>query len=174
MKSYVWVTFAFMGLVYYEASGGAEFEPEPMITTAQSAPIEPAPDVVARADTTNALLAVSAASVVPQVSAPAGVVTPQAVTAPAPAPAPTFEPDMIPTPMVVPVIEEAADIRRVASSRVNMRMGPSTNFEVITTLAGGTEIEVLSVDDTGWANVSTVELGIEGWIAERLLTPPES
>jgi len=54
-----------------------------------------------------------------------------------------------------------------------MRMGPSTDFEVITTLDGGTKLEVLSVDADGWANVST-ERGIEGWMAERLLTEPET
>jgi len=28
MKSYVWLTFAFMGWGYYEMSGGADFAPE--------------------------------------------------------------------------------------------------------------------------------------------------
>ena len=75
--------------------------------------------------------------------------------------------------IVAPVVEPKLDIRAVAGSRVNMRMGPSTDFEVITTLDGGTKLEVLSVDADGWANVST-ERGIEGWMAERLLTEPET
>ena len=44
------------------------------------------------------------------------------------------------------------------------------NYDVITTLNGGTEIEVLSVSENGWANIITVDRGIEGWMAERLLT----
>lgn len=75
--------------------------------------------------------------------------------------------------VAAPVVEPKLDIREVAGSRVNMRMGPGTGFEVITTLDGGTKLEVLSVDAEGWANVST-ERGIEGWMAERLLTDPET
>jgi hypothetical protein len=49
MKRYVWLTFALMGLVYYEMSGGADFVP----IERQVASVElEAAEVVARADTT--------------------------------------------------------------------------------------------------------------------------
>lgn len=63
----------------------------------------------------------------------------------------------------------SADLRVVAGSRVNMRAGPGTDFDVLETLDQGTRTEVLEVDASGWARIRVVESGLEGWIAERLL-----
>jgi uncharacterized protein YgiM (DUF1202 family) len=165
MKSYVWLIFALMGWVYYEMSGGADFVP----AERQVAVVElEAPEIVTRADTTT-LLSVSSSNTVaqPEVSdeeilrAVAQAVALDAV-----------EPDVIA--VVEAVVEPELDIREVAGSRVNLRMGPGTGFDVITTLDGGTKIEVLTVDEDGWANVSTVDRGMEGWMAERLLSDPET
>jgi uncharacterized protein YgiM (DUF1202 family) len=165
MKSYVWLIFALMGWVYYEMSGGADFVP----TERQVAVVElEAPEIVTRADTTS-LMSVSSSNTVaqPEVSdeeilrAVAQAVALDAV-----------EPDVIA--VVEAVVEPKLDIREVAGSRVNLRMGPGTGFDVITTLDGGTKIEVLTVDEDGWANVSTVDRGMEGWMAERLLSDPET
>ena len=165
MKSYVWLIFALMGWVYYEMSGGADFVP----AERQVAVVElEAPEIVTRADTTS-LMSVSSSNTVaqPEVSdeeilrAVAQAVALDAV-----------EPDVIA--VVEAVVEPKLDIREVAGSRVNLRMGPGTGFDVITTLDGGTKIEVLTVDEDGWANVSTVDRGIEGWMAERLLSDPET
>ncbi len=159
MKSYVWISFVFMGWGYYEMSGGADFVPverEIAVVDVQ------APEIVARADTTT-LLSVSTSNVAQQVPvaditlAVAEVVTPETV-------------EIAPIEVVIEVVEPKLDIREVAGSRVNMRMGPGTGFDVITTLDGGTKLEVLEVDADGWANVATVDRGIEGWMAERLLT----
>jgi uncharacterized protein YgiM (DUF1202 family) len=165
MKSYVWLIFALMGWVYYEMSGGADFVP----AERQVAVVElEAPEIVTRADTTS-LMSVSSSNTVaqPEVSdeeilrAVAQAVALDAV-----------EPDVIA--VVEAVVEPKLDIREVAGSRVNLRMGPGTGFDVITTLDGGTKIEVLTVDEDGWANVSTVDRGMEGWMAERLLSDPET
>jgi uncharacterized protein YgiM (DUF1202 family) len=165
MKSYVWLIFALMGWVYYEMSGGADFVP----AERQVAVVElEAPEIVTRADTTT-LMSVSSSNTVaqPEVSdeeilrAVAQAVALDAV-----------EPDVIA--VVEAVVKPELDIREVAGSRVNLRMGPGTGFDVITTLDGGTKIEVLTVDEDGWANVSTVDRGIEGWMAERLLSDPET
>jgi len=168
MKSYVWITFAFMGWGYYELSGGSNFVPEERPVLIAEADIEQLPEVVTRNETTT-LLAVSTSNLTPE---PAVAARPaEAVIAPASAP--VVEPQADETdvvPVVAPALVPELDIREVAGSRVNMRMGPGTNFDVITTLDGGTALEVLSVNDDGWANVLTVDLGIEGWMAERLLT----
>jgi uncharacterized protein YgiM (DUF1202 family) len=165
MKSYVWLIFALMGWVYYEMSGGADFVP----AERQVAVVElEAPEIVTRADTTS-LMSVSSSNTVaqPEVSdeeilrAVAQAVALDAV-----------EPDVIA--VVEAVVEPKLDIREVAGSRVNLRMGPGTGFDVITTLDGGTKIEVLTVDEDGWANVSTVDRGMEGWMAKRLLSDPET
>eukprot|EP01013_Petalomonas_cantuscygni_P018093 TRINITY_DN35432_c0_g1_i1.p2 TRINITY_DN35432_c0_g1~~TRINITY_DN35432_c0_g1_i1.p2 ORF type:complete len:214 (-),score=54.96 TRINITY_DN35432_c0_g1_i1:937-1578(-) len=63
----------------------------------------------------------------------------------------------------------AVSLRQVAGSRVNMRSGPSTSFGVVTTLDGGTEVEVFEVEG-GWARLRSIATGDEGWMAERLLT----
>ncbi len=167
MKTYVWLTFAFMGWGYYEMSGGDEFVPvqEPVIAEAE---IEPSEDLVTRASTPT-LLSVSTSNVsTSQPEAEASII-------PAVAQATPVEDTVVETIVEVAAPIEAAplDIRQVAGSRVNMRMGPSTDFDVITTLNAGAEMEVLEVNADGWARVSTVDRGIEGWMAERLLTAPQ-
>jgi uncharacterized protein YgiM (DUF1202 family) len=167
MKSYVWLTFAFLGWGYYEMSGGADFEPEQRQVAIAEVEAE-TPEVVTRANTTT-LLSVSTSN------ASQPVVDDREVTqavAEAEALGVMDAPEVVE--VVAPVVEPKPDLREVAGSRVNMRMGPSTDFEVITTLNGGTKLEVLEVTEDGWANVTTVERGIEGWMAERLLTDSET
>lgn len=69
----------------------------------------------------------------------------------------------------VSLATSSGDIRRVAGSRVNMRSGPGTNYGVVTTLSGGTDVEVFEVNAQGWARLRDVATGQEGWMAERLL-----
>lgn len=173
MKSYVWLTFGFLGWAYYEVSGGADFVPEQREIVVAEVEAE-APEVVTRADTTT-LLSVSTSNVtlpddtelaqaVSQAVALDAVEQPDPVEVAAPAAEPVAD----------PIVEPELDLREVAGSQVNMRMGPGTNFDVITTLDGGTQLEVLDVTEDGWANVSTVDRGIEGWMAERLLTESQT
>jgi uncharacterized protein YgiM (DUF1202 family) len=165
MKRYVWLTFALMGWVYYEMSGGADFVP----IERQVAAVElEAPEIVARADTTT-LMSVSSSNTVAEPESSDEAVLRAVALAVA---LDTVEPNV--TAVVETVVELELDIRDVSGSRVNLRMGPGTGFKVITTLDGGTKIEVLDVDGDGWANVSTVDRGIEGWMAERLLSDPET
>lgn len=160
MKSYVWLSFAFMGWAYYEMSGGSDFVPaRPVPQALAEAGVEPDKAVaVTRADTTT-LLSVSSSHVYPEPAIVESIVE-----------RPVAKPEIAPR----PVAESAVDLRAVAGSRVNMRMGPGTSFEVITTLTGGTELEVIDITADGWANVRTTERGIEGWMAERLLTDPQA
>lgn len=162
MKSYVWLTFGFMGWAYYEMSGGAEFEPEERIAAVEQTVQE---DIVARASTpTLQSLSTSNITLTPETPA---VVEVAAVVLPA-----LVTPEVVE--IAAPVAEPVLDIRAVKGNRVNMRMGPSTDYDVITTLDGGTKLEILEVNSDGWANVSTVDRGIEGWMAERLLTDPQT
>ncbi|AGI70510.1 hypothetical protein OA238_c02410 [Octadecabacter arcticus 238] len=165
MKRYVWLTLALMGWIYYEMSDGSDFAPNEHQVAAVELEV---PEIVARADTAT-LMSVSSSNTVaqPEVS-DADVLRAVALVVALD----TVEPDVIA--VVETVVEPELDIRAVAGSRVNLHMGPGTGFEVITTLDGGTKIEVLDVDADGWANVSTVDRGIEGWMAERLLSDPET
>jgi len=170
MKTYVWLTFAFMGWGYYEMSGGDTFVPEqaPVLAAAETAPAENFNDVAVTRASTPTLLAISTSNV--STSLPAAEA--EVIQAAAIVPLDTADEASI-VEIVAPIVEAPLDIRQVAGSRVNMRMGPSTSFDVITTLNGGADLEVLEVNTEGWARVSTVDRGIEGWMAERLLTEPQ-
>ncbi|MGM9532775.1 SH3 domain-containing protein [Intestinibacter sp.] len=53
----------------------------------------------------------------------------------------------------IDVVEnEATTIKKVSASSLNMRKGPSTSYQVITTLSKGQAVEVISVDN-GWAKI---------------------
>lgn len=164
VKTYVWVSFAFMGWAYYELSGGSDFVPQqPVVAEVEEAQ---SPEIVARADSDITLISVSTSNVAPAPVESAPVAEPVvAATSDI-----VEEPQVELASLVAP--EPQIDLRAVGSSRVNMRMGPSTDFDVITTLNSGTELEVIDVTADGWANVRTVDRGIEGWMAERLLTDP--
>jgi len=175
MKSYVWLTFAFMGWGYYEMSGGSDFVPEERAVAQAQAE---APEIVTRAETPT-LLSVSASNATPQPSdddvtvalLEAVALDTSELAAQAVEPA---TPQAEVTQIATPATPIEIDLRAVAGSRVNMRSGPGTTFDVITTLDSGTQLEVLSVNAEGWANVSTVDRGVQGWMAERLLTEPET
>lgn len=174
MKTYVWLTFAFMGWGYYEMSGGSDFVPE--VREVAQAETQ-APEIVTRGPTTT-LLTVSTSNLEPRpsdaditqalldaVALDTTEVVPQAADP---------EPEVVHIVAPVPTPEIRLDIREVAGSRVNMRQGPSTGFDVVATFNGGTKLEVLEINLDGWANVTTIDGGFEGWMAERLLTDPET
>lgn len=170
MKTYVWVTFAFMGWAFYEASGGGDFaaqQPSEQIT--EVAPEPPTgPDI----PVTEVIIRTPPAATT-TLKPPEQAATPEAVElveAPITSPA---RPDPATNDGVPPVVDVVFDIREVAGRRVNMRTGPGTDFGVVLTLDQGTPLEVLEVSETGWARIATLDRGIEGWMAERLLTEPD-
>jgi hypothetical protein len=62
------------------------------------------------------------------------------------------------------------DIRTVSGNRVNVRGGPSTEFDVVTRLVRGEEVEILQDDGNGWVRMRPVNGGTGGWMADFLLT----
>lgn len=64
----------------------------------------------------------------------------------------------------------APDIREIKGTRVNMRHGPGTNFQVIASLTLGHEVEVLSESGTGWLRLRTRPEGTMGWISASLVS----
>ncbi|MEM1351340.1 MAG: SH3 domain-containing protein [Pseudomonadota bacterium] len=67
-------------------------------------------------------------------------------------------------------LDSGPDIRSVSGTLVNMRSGPSTDFEVIDQLVQGTEVEIMSDNGAGWVELRPLNGGSSGWIAEFLLT----
>ena len=173
------VTFLMLGWAFYELSGGADFVPEtremaqaettteePLVTRSAStaslislsmpARIEPQPEPAVEAEVVAAITeAVADASdelIVQEASVPADASELE-----------TVAPET--------AVEEApTDLRLVDASRVNMRQGPGTAFNVIAAFDRGTQMEVLQVDPSGWAEVRVLDTGETGWMAERLLT----
>lgn len=186
MKSYVWVTFGLLGLIYYEMSGGADFVPgdrgvkvfarvDPVIVREMSGGAE-----VTR------LALVDAASLGPdpaefpdrtQIELETAVLTAIRSQEPSTEPAASREEARVAVTLAVAEAvadrpgQDAAprDLRTVNGSRVNLRDGPGTGFGVLGTLARGTEVEVLEDPGAGWVRLQVVPEGQIGWIADFLL-----
>lgn len=67
--------------------------------------------------------------------------------------------------MVLPV-----DLREITGTRVNMRDGPGTTFQVVTRLTIGREVEVLGDSGTGWLRLRTLPDRQTGWVAASLVS----
>lgn len=154
MGKFIVGTFLLLGFGFYELSGGNEFVPETkpaVVAKVTTTTLEPA---VTRADT---------ASLVTLASVETTVSEPVVETIEAPIVVATA------TPVVEEVIAPSQDLRTVAGSRVNMRAGPGTSYNVLDSLIAGTWTEVLEVDADGWARIRNMDTGQEGWMAERFL-----
>ncbi len=75
---------------------------------------------------------------------------------------------VIPSTAAEPVPQE--DIREIRASRANIRLGPGTNFPVLTQLLAGTSVRILDEDPSGWALLEIPDSGDVGWIAASLLS----
>ena len=194
MKSYVWLSFIFMGWGYYEISGGGEFTPAGPATPIFAEATQVSPEIVTRAASPT-LIALSTSNTTQPVegatpeaaslenvrftdtNAQNGTETDQSAKfTDAETPETGVETQDIATdaPDASNQPDAIVDIRQVSGSRVNMRAGPSTDHQVITTLDGGTDLEVLETNAEGWARVMTVNDQYEGWMAERLLSPAQN
>ena len=61
--------------------------------------------------------------------------------------------------------------RTVKGSRVNVRSGPGTDHSIVSSLTGGTEVEVLNDPGTGWVEMRHTDSETVGWMSASLLTP---
>ena len=65
--------------------------------------------------------------------------------------------------------ETQAIIRTIAGNRVNVRGGPGTNYDVVSRMVKGQEVEILSDPGQGWVKMRPVDGGSVGWLADFLL-----
>ena len=176
MGKFIVFTFLMLGWTFYELSGGADFEPERRIVAEVQDTAEPTPSDAGVEVTRTATTQLVSLTLPVTQEVPAATVTPASVTEPTDVEVATEETVAAVVEEIVeaapePVVEEApVDLRAVAGSWVNMRSGPGTNFDVLDTLPGGTEAEVMEVNADGWARIRILSSGQEGWMAERLLT----
>ncbi|MGB1234331.1 MAG: SH3 domain-containing protein [Planktomarina sp.] len=190
MYKFMFCSFAFLGWVFWEMSGGSEFE-APVAQTAAAGELTTYDVAQAGTVTRSRLTANDDTAAVPTPQ-PASLVVEEPTNEPTD-PAMTNEQtaslssgvDALTeayTPITTSVIsvEPAAnvptteisnpDIRQVSANRVNMRNGPSTSFDVLDQLGRGDRVEVLTSNDDGWVRLRVEATGQVGWMAERLLT----
>ncbi|MEM1234212.1 MAG: SH3 domain-containing protein [Pseudomonadota bacterium] len=175
------VTFLLLGWGFFELSGGTDFvppepEPKPLNALLQDVADQEDASVVARAET--------APDGVVIVGQPRARAQGAAETTTETATLASFRQTGAGSSLASilgdaaesaePAIEEVAvavDLRAVTGSRVNMRNGPGTNFQVITQLVRGDEAEILQSPGDGWVKIRAIGSGRVGWMAERLLEP---
>ena len=58
----------------------------------------------------------------------------------------------------------------VTGSRVNVRGGPSTNYEVLSKVVYGEAAEIISDPDADWVKIRIEGDGVEGFIMKRFMT----
>lgn len=198
MKTFIFLTFGFLGFALYEMSGGADFRPaservaaaapEPMAVAAQvaNAPVPRAPPpapartaTVTRIDATpDVPPAATGLASVKEVTADAEPSAPPKVTY---TEAKVFESNEAPRIILPSLIATnrslssvsiltGGDIRIVSAIRVNVRDGPSTNYGVVAKLAQGDEVEILEDNGDGWVLVQALDGYERGWMADFLLT----
>lgn len=182
MRSFILLSFLFLGLGFYELSGGSDFEPETRPSAAtdvvETTPLNTQdivsrddPDTVAGLDSLPAALTqplIVAAPASDPVTEAAEQAVAEAIAAALAAPAPA-----------APVVEQATlvslaspigDQRYVDATSLNVRAGPSTSDRVVTRLDQNAPVIVLSELADGWALVRIGDAGTEGWVAARFLT----
>lgn len=65
---------------------------------------------------------------------------------------------------------DALPVMFVSSNAVNVRQGPSTDYEVVGRLTRAEAVTVVSPEQDGWVRIAIEGDGLEGFIAARLLT----
>jgi len=184
MKTFILLSFGFLGFAFYELSGGADFEPasarmaslkSSTAKTTSETSQGTATNAVAQAgnssnvtrvalDLTNVSNAAAHATVVP------AVVTSQAKIIDSAQTEQIILPSLIATTQSSTTPDTIGDIRTVSGNRVNVRGGPSTSHGVVNKLTRGASVEILEDNGDGWVLMQPVDGGESGWIADFLLT----
>lgn len=176
MLRYILVTFFFLGWAFYEASGGSEFTEQLQTKRALAEAERQAAETQAAEIDKTAEPVVTDAMVTRAAFDPTEMPEPAAQTV-----APTITPEPASVQPTPPEATEAAvtqeeapqDIRSVKGTRVNMRNGPSTTYNVIMRLTRGTRVRILQEPGNGWVKLKVEDTGRIGWMASRLLTPAQ-
>ena len=90
---------------------------------------------------------------------------PDSVAPPATPDVPEPEPEMVTAPVVPPI-----DIRTITGTRVNMRNGPGTNYDVLARLTLGQEVQVLGDSGSGWMRLRSLKDRTAGWVSASLVS----
>ncbi|MEM9349690.1 MAG: SH3 domain-containing protein [Pseudomonadota bacterium] len=173
MARFMVVTFLLLGWGFFELSGGTDFEPPELEAKPLNALLEEVADeersLVARAKAAPATTVILGEPEAPAAAEPItlasfGDTQSSLVTLLSDAAV-----SRQPTPEEVVVAP--VDLRSVSGSRVNMRNGPGTQYQVLAQLVRGDEAEVLQDPGAGWVKIRVAKTGRVGWMAASLLRP---
>ena len=199
LESYVPATFVFLFIAFFQLSGGTNYVPKEGSRQAESAKeraVEATRTAMVMPKKAETVAVTSSKSAAPEaVVSRASINLSELPTAPRKAQAltPVTLEDLKPksamkvTLLTSPIPaspaqalagprEETAtatsdkDLRTILKSRVNMRMGPGTNFNVVSKLDIGAEVELLQEPGNGWMKLRVVETGRVGWMADYLVS----
>ena len=193
MVKFIAIAFGFLGLAFYELSGGSDFDGEALRlsrvevgTVKQGLPkiADAAKDI--GSDDAEFEVSRSALNLVSEEKSKiiASVVTltqPEKIEAtPASLVVDVVEeplgelilPSLIVEPEAFEVITSTSiqDVRIVSVDRVNVRSGPSTDYEVVGRLTRGVEVEELDDNGDGWIEMRSLDGVTFGWMADFLLS----
>ena len=193
MVKFIAIAFGFLGLAFYELSGGSDFDGEALRlsrvevgTVKQGLPkiADAAKDI--GSDDAEFEVSRAALNLVSEEKSKiiASVVTlaqPEKIEAtPASLVVDVVEeplgelilPSLIVEPEAFEVITSTSiqDVRIVSVDRVNVRSGPSTDYEVVGRLTRGVEVEVLDDNGGGWIEMRSLDGVTFGWMADFLLS----
>ena len=184
------LTFAFPGWSWYEMSGGTEFEPgengirvlakvesedlpvvEPQATEVAETVVARQPQVTRSTNSGVELTKVSAASFPQQTRVVTVVPHPGKIgLAGTTATDAVVKGETIAAPVLAAAsATSAVDYRVVTGSRVNLRAGPSTSYDVVTKLRRGDDVEVLQDPGTGWVKLRAFDGNSVGWMSADFL-----
>jgi hypothetical protein len=193
MVKFIAIAFGFLGLAFYELSGGSDFDGEALRlsrvevgTVKQGLPkiADAAKDI--GSDDAEFEVSRAALNLVSEEKSKiiASVVTlaqPEKIEAtPASLVVDVVEeplgelilPSLIVEPEAFEVITSTSiqDVRIVSGDRVNVRSGPSTDYEVVGRLTRGVEVEVLDDNGDEWIEMRSLDGVTFGWMADFLLS----
>lgn len=188
MKTFIFLTFGFLGFAFYQMSGGADFEPASARMAADATEATPAPQPAAPAAPVTTAAAASTTKIDSSTSVTRVAVDMTTVVSPAEVETPS-EPvrstarviDSSQTPQIIlPSLIATSntnasdtgtrDVRIVSGNRVNVRGGPSTDYGIVSKLGRGDEVRILEENGDGWVRMQPLGGGEAGWIADFLLT----
>lgn len=200
MTRFILLSFVFLGIAFYEMSGGRDFDPVEARTAAvlarggtpdaqQQADVQVAQAAPARQNddaptvTRMSLNLTSFSDVIAQdepVPAPAVLAPALDLTPIKPVTFQTASEQQAVLPSIIfsgstsqassDAVTSGRDVRFISADVANMRGGPGTGFDVVTKLERDTQVEILQDTGTGWVKLRPLAGGPEGWIADFLLT----
>ncbi|WP_298858307.1 SH3 domain-containing protein [uncultured Sulfitobacter sp.] len=190
MKTFILLTFGFLGFAFYEMSGGSDFEPASarmadadvetqeaeqvaeVVTKKPAAPVASNTASISKIDSTPDVtrVALNLTNVTDaQEAATTEIVVPTARIID------SSETPQIILPSLIATTSDNGnsldgDVRKVSGNRVNVRGGPSTNYGVVSKLTRGAEVVILEDNGDGWVKMRPIDGGEAGWMADFLLT----